>query len=259
MSDSPSILPLILSQVNYSAGDKMLLKDLDCQFQAGRRYMIIGPNGAGKTLLLRLCHGLLKPTSGSVSWMGQGDRNVKMYQAMVSQRSVMLRRSAYANIDYALSVRGVSRSLRPKLIGEIVERTGLKRIIDKPASVLSLGEQQRLAIARAWVLRPQVLFLDEPTASLDPPATHTIEELIKEISAEGTTVIMTSHDLGQAKRLATDVMFMFRGRLKEMAPAAQFFEKPQNDLAQAFIAGKLIWWQRRPNPDIVHINGDSKE
>ncbi|MFD2207067.1 ATP-binding cassette domain-containing protein [Kiloniella antarctica] len=252
-SSSASVMPLQLKGIRYSAGGKPLIKDLSCQFEAGRRYVILGPNGAGKTLLLRLCHGLLKPDSGQVNWLGAKGENPKRAQAMVSQRSVMLRRSAYANIDYALSVRGVKRSLRPDLINAVIERTGLKRIADKHARVLSLGEQQRLAIARAWVLKPQVLFLDEPTASLDPPATHSIEELIGEISAEGTTVIMTCHDLGQAKRLATDVLFMFRGRLKEMTAAEQFFTKPENDLAQAFIDGHLIWWKRRPERDDVQI------
>lgn len=250
------IMPLELQNISYKAGKKNLLKDVNCTFEAGHRYVILGPNGAGKTLLLRTCHGLLKPNAGKLSWHEIKVKDAQKYQAMVSQRPVMLRRSAYANIDYALSVRGVKRSLRPAIIEDVISRTGLKRAADKPASVLSLGEQQRLAIARAWALKPQVIFLDEPTASLDPPATHAIEQLITEISAEGTTVIMTSHDLGQAKRLATDVLFMFRGYLKEMAPVDQFFEKPKNDLAQAFIDGKLIWWNRRPDPDTIQIIGD---
>ncbi|WP_419904087.1 ATP-binding cassette domain-containing protein [Kiloniella sp.] len=253
MRKIPSIMPLELQGVNYAAGGRKLIKDLSCQFEAGRKYVVIGPNGAGKTLLLRLSHGLLKPDTGQINWVGAKGQNPKRAQAMVSQRSVMLRRSAYDNIDYALSVRGVKRSLRPDLINKVIDQTGLKRVAHKYAPLLSLGEQQRLAIARAWVLKPQVLFLDEPTASLDPPATHSIEELISEISAEGTTVIMTCHDLGQAKRLASDVLFMFRGRLKEMAPAEQFFTKPENDLAQAFIDGHLIWWKRRPDRDDAQI------
>ena len=248
-----SILPLEVRNLQYSAGKRTLVKDLSCQFESGRRYIILGPNGAGKTLLMRLCHGLIKPDSGSVNWLGAKGRDPRNFQAMVSQRAVMLRRSAYANIDYALSVRGVKKSLRPDLINRVIDRTGLRRVAHKQGPVLSLGEQQRLAIARAWVLKPQILFMDEPTASLDPPATHSIEELIHEISSEGTTVIMTCHDLGQAKRLATDVLFMFRGRLKEMSPAQEFFDGPKNDLAQAFLKGELIWWKRRPNPDDVQI------
>lgn len=253
----PTVLPLALQSVSYAAGGRTLIKDLSCRLESGRRYVVIGPNGAGKTLLLRLCHGLLTPDEGTVTWQGSLGHDPKPYQAMVAQRPVMLRRTAYANIDFALSVRGVARALRPDIINDVIDRTGLRRVVDKPAVVLSLGEQQRLAIARAWALKPQVLFLDEPTASLDPPATHSIEDLIGEISAEGTTVIMTCHDLGQAKRLATDVMFMFRGRLKEMSAAEPFFEKPQNDLAQAFIDGKLIWWRRRPAPDNVISDGDA--
>ncbi|WP_299381002.1 ATP-binding cassette domain-containing protein [uncultured Kiloniella sp.] len=253
MTKHPSILPLKVENLEYEAGGKQLIKNISSEFNQGKRYLLLGPNGAGKTLLLRLCHGLLKPKSGKVIWSSGKDANPKHHQAMVTQRPVMLRRSAYANIDYALSVRGVEKSLRPDMINAVIQRTGLTRVANKLATVLSLGEQQRLAIARAWVLKPEVLFMDEPTASLDPPATHSIEELIHEISAEGTTVIMTCHDLGQAKRLATDVLFMFRGRIKEMSSADDFFAGPQNDLAQAFLDGQLIWWKRRPEKDDVQI------
>ncbi|MTI10671.1 ATP-binding cassette domain-containing protein [Curvivirga aplysinae] len=244
-----SIMPLTLENISYLAGHKKLLKNISCQFEAGNRYVILGPNGAGKSLLLRMCHGLIQPSEGQVRWHDTSRKDAAKYQAMVSQRTVMLRRSAYGNIDFALKARNIHKSARPDIIDRVIKRTGLGRVINEPARVLSLGEQQRLAIARAWALSPQVLFLDEPTASLDPPATHAIEELIQEISAEGTTVIMTSHDLGQSKRLATDAIFMFRGHLKEMAPAEQFFTQPTNDLAQAFINGELIWWQRRPDSD----------
>ncbi|WP_420546799.1 ATP-binding cassette domain-containing protein [Curvivirga sp.] len=252
-SSTKTIMPLTLENISYLAGHKKLLKNISCKFEAGKRYVILGPNGAGKSLLLRMCHGLIQPSEGQVKWHDIPSKDAAKYQAMVSQRTVMLRRSAYGNIDFALKARKIPKHTRPDIIERVIKRTGLSRIINEPARVLSLGEQQRLAIARAWALSPQVLFLDEPTASLDPPATHAIEELIQEISSEGTTVIMTSHDLGQSKRLATDAIFMFRGHLKEMAPAEQFFTQPKNDLAQAFINGELIWWQRRPDSDETQV------
>lgn len=251
---SPSILPLTLENAVYKAGNKKLLKDIACQFEAGNRYIIIGPNGAGKSLLLRLCHGLIKASQGKVKWLGDLNKEAQKHQAMVSQRPIMLRRTAWENIDFALSLKGIAKSKRQEIIEDVIDRTGLKRSAHKAARVLSLGEQQRLAIARAWALNPQVMFLDEPTASLDPPATHAIEELIQEISAEGTTVIMTSHDLGQARRLGTHALFMFRGHLKEMTDIDSFFDAPKNDLLRAFLEGKLIWWKRKQADNIVQLD-----
>ena len=123
--------------------------------------------------------------------------------------------------------------------------TGLSRFAKTPARVLSFGEQQRLALARAWALKPQILFLDEPTANLDPAATHVIEEVIAAMDRSGTKIVMTTHDLSQARRLADEVMFLHRGRLLEKAPARDFFNGPQNDMAKAFLRGDLLWWQRR--------------
>ena len=245
------ILPLELEKVSYGQGRDRLVKDISCRFEAGRRYMVIGPNGAGKTLLLRLCHGLLKPDAGRIKWQVSNKRQIIHGQAMVFQRSVMMRRSAADNIDFALAARDVPRSERADRVQHALKQTGLSRIANRPARVLSLGEQQRLSIARAWALKPEILFLDEPCASLDPPATHSIEKLLLDIADAGTTLIMTTHDLGQAKRLAEEVLFMFRGRLKEMSPADQFFEEPENDLAIAYLRGELLWWKRRPDDDRV--------
>ncbi len=235
-----SILPLELEDVSFEAGGKRLIKDFSCRFEAGPRTVIIGPNGAGKSLLLRLCHGLIRPTAGRVRWQG-ADAAAK--QAMVFQRPVMLRRSAAANVDYGLKLRGVPKQQRAAIVDDMLGRTGLRRLADRPARVLSFGEQQKLALARVWALKPEVLFLDEPTASLDPAATHAVEELIDAVHREGTRIVMTTHDLGQARRIADEVLFIHRGRLLERAPAARFFEKPQNDLAQAFVRGELLWWR----------------
>ncbi|MCW8917083.1 MAG: ATP-binding cassette domain-containing protein [Magnetovibrio sp.] len=242
-----SILPLKLSNIWFRSREGIpLIKELSLELDAGTRTIIIGPNGAGKSLLLRLCHGLLRPTEGHIKW--QNNTIAQHAQAMVFQRPVMLRRSARANIDYALSLHNVAKAERADIIEEVLQRTGMTRQADAPARVLSFGEQQRLAIARAWALKPQILFLDEPTASLDPSASHQIEELIQAIFDQGTKIVMTTHDLGQARRLADEVLFLHRGRLLEQAPAETFFETPHNDLAQAFVKGELLWWKRGEGP-----------
>ena len=244
-ADAASILPLKLSAVSFSVGHQRLLKDVSCTLEAKDITIIVGPNGAGKSLLLRLCHGLLEPSAGAISWSGAAGRNPSPYQAMVFQRPVLLRRSVQANIEFALALRKVPRRRRRALVEEALSRAGLNRFAKTSARVLSFGEQQRLALARSWALRPQVLFLDEPTASIDPAATHVIEEVILAMKNEGTKIIMSTHDLGQARRLADEVMFLHRGRLMEKAAAPAFFAAPKNDLAQAFLRGELLWWQRR--------------
>lgn len=245
---SGSILPLRMDGVYFDVDGMSLIKDMTLMLEPGRRTAIIGPNGAGKSLLLRLMHGLIAPSRGTIAWQGdraQGDAgNLMNRQAMVFQRPVMLRRSVRANLDYALKLLGLSGEARRARTDDILARTGLRRLADTPARVLSGGEQQRLALARAWARSPDILFLDEPTAALDPAATHRVEEIIDAIHAAGTGIVMTTHDLGQAKRIADDIMFMHRGRLFEHRPTDEFFEQPENDLAQAFVRGELLWWKR---------------
>jgi len=241
-----TILPLELRDLTFGAGGKNLIKEISCTFERGPKTVVIGPNGAGKSLLLRLCHGLIEPTAGEVKWHGAGTLDPTRFQAMVFQRPMMLRRSVFANVEYALVVRGVPRAERGRRVDEALQHTGLRRLATSPARVLSFGEQQKLALARAWALRPQVLFLDEPTANLDPAATYAVEQTIQEIHQAGTRVIMTTHDLGQARRIADEVLFLHRGRLKEKALADTFFAAPRNDLAQAFVRGELLWWKKKP-------------
>lgn len=238
------ILPLTFQDVSFEIGGIRLIKDLNCTLEAGPRTMILGANGAGKSLFLRLCHGLIRPTTGRVLWQGAKGRDPANAQAMVFQRPVMLRRSVAANVDYALKLRGMAAAERRAAVEDALGHTGLRRLADNPARVLSVGEQQKLALARAWALQPEVLFLDEPTASLDPTATHAVEQIINAIDAAGTRIVMTTHDLGQARRLGDEVMFLNRGRLLEKALAERFFSEPENDLAQAFLKGELLWWQR---------------
>jgi tungstate transport system ATP-binding protein len=204
--------------------------------------VILGPNGAGKSVLLRLCHGLLAPTSGRVLWnaferSGRGARR----QAMVFQRPVMLRRSALANVAYGMKIAGVCGSEREARARAALERVGLTHLANRPARVLSGGEQQRLALARAWALDPEVLFLDEPTANLDPGATREIEAAIEAIHAGGTKIVMVTHNLGQARRRADEIVFIHNGRVAERAAADRFFAGPATPDAAAFLKGELLW------------------
>ncbi len=240
MSDG-SILPLLLEGVGYAVDGRPLLDGVFFRFEPGPRTIILGPNGAGKSLLLRLCHGLIRPTAGRVVWAGPGTAQAAQRQAMVFQRPLMLRRSALANVEYPLKLRGVPAAERRARAAATLARTGLAALADRPARRLSIGEQQRLALARAWVCGPEVLFLDEPTASLDPASTFAVEEIVQAIHTAGTKIIMTTHDLAQARRLADEVVFLHRGQLLEHQTAADFFAKPATVEARAFLAGTLRW------------------
>jgi tungstate transport system ATP-binding protein len=234
-----TILPLVLDRVSYAVGATRIIKDVTCEFTAGRRSVILGPNGAGKSVLLRLCHGLLRSTSGTIRWQGAHPGNASSRQAMVFQRPVMLRSSAIANVAYGLKLVGLHRAERETRARAMLDRVGLAALADRPARVLSGGEQQRLALARAWALQPEVLFLDEPTASHDPAAVRAVEDIIAAIHASGTKIIMTTHNLGQARRLADEILFLDRGRLVEHTPVDRFFRAPATPEAAAFIKGEL--------------------
>lgn len=233
-------LPLTLDEVCYDAGGVRLLDRLSLVIEAGTRTVILGPNGAGKSLVLRLCHGLIAPVAGTIRWAETDPRALSRAQALVFQRPVLLRRSAIANVTYALAVAGVPRRERQPRAQAALERVGLAAIAARPARVLSGGEQQRLALARTWALEPKVLFLDEPTANLDPAATRAIEAATQAMHADGVKIVMTTHDLGQARRLADEVVFLHRGRLIEHSPAEVFFRQPRSPQAQAFVAGELL-------------------
>jgi tungstate transport system ATP-binding protein len=223
------ILPLRLEALAFGT----IIHPLTLEIEAGPSTIILGANGAGKSVLMRLMHGLLAPSAGKVSWNSTGR------QAMVFQRPVMLRRSALANVAYALEAAGEQDTERAAM--EALKEVGLAHIAHRPARVLSGGEQQRLALARAWALHPEVLFLDEPTASLDPSATREIEAVIRAFDASGTKIVMATHNLGQARRLGDEVLFIHQGRLAERASVESFFEHPGTPEAAAFIKGELPW------------------
>ncbi len=227
---------LHFNQVTFSHQEKTLLGPCSFALDGTGPTLVMGPNGAGKSLLLRLAHGLLTPTESQVSW----STGTRPRQAMVFQQPVLLRRSAMANLVHALAVNNVARRTRTKLVAEALERFGLTARAHTPARVLSGGEQQRLALARAWVLRPQVLFLDEPTSALDPAAIKAVEASVREFHNQGTRIVMTTHDLHQARRLASDVLFLSGGQVREHTPAETFFQSPASREGRAYLSGELV-------------------
>jgi len=232
-------LPIVFEDVAVILRNVTILDGLSLTLAAGAPTVLVGPNGAGKTTLLRVAMGLLPPSRGRVAWGGLPDASAAR-RAIVFQRPVMLRRSAAGNIRYALKAAGVPRGTRTARADELLALVGLTGVADRPARRLSGGEQQRLALARALAKDPLALLLDEPTASLDPAATKAIEDVIRAAAARGVKVLMATHDLGEARRLAGDVALLHRGRVVEHADAATFFGNPATPEARRFIAGELL-------------------
>jgi tungstate transport system ATP-binding protein len=213
-------------EVTIAVGAVTLLDRLSLTLAAGAPTVLIGPNGAGKSTVLRAAMGLLQPTAGRILREGEPRR------AIVFQRPTMLRRTAEANVRYAM--RGADRTR------ELLALVGMEHAAMRPARRLSGGEQQRLALARALARDPSILFLDEPTASLDPASTKAMEDMIRTVSGQGIKVVMSTHDLGEARRLAGEVVLLHRGRVVEAAAASRFFDAPATDEARKFIAGELL-------------------
>ena len=235
-----ALLPGRLIDLGYQVGGRQLLDRVNLTFTPNSRSIILGPNGAGKSLLLRLSHGLLSPSSGRIDWQVPTDAATAQ-QALVFQKPVLLRRSVAANLDHALALKGIGGEERRRRRDAALAHCGLARQAGQPARLLSGGEQQRLALARVWALQPQVLFLDEPTASLDPSATRAVEELIQDLHHQGCKIIMTTHDLGQAHRLADEIIFLHQRRVRECSAAKDFFSQPSSPEGRAFLAGELLW------------------
>ena len=233
---APALLPLEVRGLRVAAGGKSLLDGIDLTVRRGPT-VVMGPNGAGKSLLLRALHGLLPVDGGTISWNGASPDEARPRQALVFQRPVLLRRSVAANLDFVLSLRGRAD---PKARDALLARAELLPLADAPARRLSGGEQQRLALARALATEPDMLLLDEPTASLDPASTLAIERLVGEAASAGTGVIWVTHDIGQARRLAHDVVFLARGRTTEHTEAAAFFERPVSEEARAYLEGRIV-------------------
>ncbi len=232
------LLPLEVRGLAYAVAGRRLIDDIDLRLGDPGITVVMGPNGAGKSLLLRLLHGLITPTAGVVRWNGEAlTEGLRKRQALVFQRAVLLRRSALANIEFALRLTPGDHRARARAA---LSRVGLADRAGSPARRLSGGEQQRLALARALALQPKVLLLDEPTASLDPAAVAAIEIIVRDAQRTGTKIILVTHEQGQAKRLADDVVFLNRGRVTEHTPAKEFFAAPRSSEARNYLAGRLV-------------------
>ena len=235
-----SELPVVFEDVTIVAADVTIVDHISLVLLASSApTVLIGPNGAGKTTLLRAAMGLIPPMRGTITWGGR-EVSPPDRRAILFQRPVMLRRSTAGNVRYALAAAGVPRYQRATRSAELLALVGLTGLERRPARRLSGGEQQRLALARALARDPAILFLDEPTASLDPAATKAIEDIVRAVTARGVKVVMSTHDLGQARRLAGDVLLLHRGRLIEQAPPSEFFANPRTKEARTFGAGELL-------------------
>jgi tungstate transport system ATP-binding protein len=240
VTTSPTGMALAVRRLGYQAGSVRILDDIDLDLGAAGCTAIIGFNGAGKSVLLRLLHGLLPPTQGTICWDGIPVAQARKQLALVLQRPVLLRRSVAANVGYAMAVRGVARDERQRRLGALLADARIAHLADRPARVLSGGERRRVAIAQALATAPRVLLLDEPTTGLDPAAMNDIEVLIDRVRTAGTRIILVTQDRGQARRLADDMVFLHHGRILEHTPAKEFFAEPRSAEARAFIAGNLV-------------------
>jgi tungstate transport system ATP-binding protein len=244
---------LTLRGAGVSFGRVQALHGVDLELRAGERIALVGANGSGKTTLLRLLHGTLAPDEGTrelgpvaaaPARRGEGALRVAAHRplgAMLFQRPFLLHLSAAANVRVALWLRGVPRAEHAERTAQALARVGLLPQAKRPARELSGGQQQRLALARAWATRPPVLFLDEPTASLDPGGKREVEALVLAFAEEGPSVVLSTHNLGQAKRLASRALFLDAGRLLVDLPVDRFFAEPLPTAAAHFLKGELPW------------------
>lgn len=230
---------LSVRNLSFAVDGHEILKDISFELPGDELTVLMGPNGAGKSVLLRLLHGLITPTAGTIFWNGRPiDRAMRKTQAMVFQKPVLLRRSVLSNLRFAMGLRGLAKSRNE--LEPVLKRLHLEGLADRPARLLSGGEQQRLALARALALKPQVLFLDEPCANLDPASVQLIENTIQQAKAHGTKVILVTHDIHQARRLAERVVFLHSGEIAEIAPANTFFEAADSRQARAYLEGQIL-------------------
>lgn len=233
---SPSILPLTLNAVDYHVKQLHLLKQINITFKANTLTLILGSNGAGKTLLLKLCCGLLKASGGSLEWAADipTKKGLALPFSLVFHKPVLLQRSVAENVRFALH--SLPREEARERTQAALAWAGIEDLAERNATTLSTGQQQIVAIARAWATAPQVLFLDEPTANLDPDATERMESLIAALHQQGTKIIMSTHNLAQAKRLADEIVFIDHGRISGHQSAEEFFAAPKSPVAQRFLA-----------------------
>ncbi len=234
-----ALLPLTVTNAQVSRRGKQILGPVDLTFAPVGFTIVIGPNGAGKTTLMKSLYGIERLSKGQIKW-AVSNAVARNNQAFVFQRPIMLRRSVRDNLAYPLQVAGVPKAEVARRTSDWASRIGLSDAMDRPAPRLSGGEQQKLALARALIQEPAVLFLDEPCASLDGPATRDIETILQAAYAAGTRVIMTTHNLGQLHRLATDVIFLLGGQVHESGPAEEVLTDPKTPALKAFLKGDIV-------------------
>ena len=241
IGDAATTELLSVRDLQVAVAGRLLLDIPHLAFQTGGPTAIMGPNGAGKSLLLRLLHGLTVAPAGSILMHGKPlDHRDRRLQAMVFQSPVILRRSVRANVEFALAAHGVPRRQRKTVAITLLTKAGLQNAARQPARSLSGGEKQKLAVLRALATEPEILFLDEPTSQLDPGSVQAIEALLRDASASGTKIVLVTHDLGQARRLAEEVLFLNKGRVIEQTPIEIFSSKPVSKHAAAYLAGTLL-------------------
>ncbi|KEJ88631.1 ATP-binding cassette domain-containing protein [Sulfitobacter donghicola] len=236
MSD---LFPLTVSGAQTARRGKVLVGPIDLELGGSGTTVVMGPNGSGKTTLLRMLHGTARLTRGSIDW-ACGYHEARQQQGFVFQQPVMLRRSVLENIAYPLRIRGIGKAIAYEQAAEWGGRVGLTNLLERSATALSGGEKQKLALARAMITKPKVLFLDEPSAALDGRATREIEDILQDARQAGTRLILSTHDIGQAKRLADDILFLLHGLLHEQTAAAAFFDAPQTPQARSFLNGDIV-------------------
>ena len=241
-NNSSQFFPLMVKKLIYANNNRQLIDGLNFKIELPGVSAIMGPNGAGKSLTLRLLHGLIKPTSGSIKWGTATNQDlVQEHQAMVFQKPILLRRTVQDNLIYALKTKPkLDKGAQTTLLQQALARAQLTSHAKSPARTLSGGEQQRLAMARALIHRPSILFLDEPTSSLDPSATKAVEDLIKTATLEGTKVIMVTHDIGQARRLSDEIIFLNQGKVTEHGTSEQVMSQPNSLAAQQYFSGQIV-------------------
>lgn len=239
MASFDNHLPLVVKNLCYSANQQALIKNIDLEINSGGITIVLGHNGAGKSLLMKLLHGVLQPSSGEIFWHRLKPSIDQYWRTFVLQKPTFFQRSVRFNLEFVLNIANIPAQERNELCQQVLDICGLSDVSERSANVLSGGEKQRLSLARAWILQPSVILLDEPTVALDPPAIKIFEDLILQFQKNHTKVIMTTHDLAQAKRLATDIVFIDAGEIVEQRGAKDFFAAPHSKPAQNFLAGKL--------------------
>ena len=234
-----SILPLQIKAISLRRGGRVILGPISWDLAGKGITVLMGPNGSGKTSFLRAMHGLERINQGSLHWSA-ALKAVRERQSFVFQTPILMRRSVLDCIAYPLLLDKIPRTEARRRAAEAAARVGLGALLDQPAQVISGGEKQKLALARALVRGPELLFLDEPCANLDGRSTREIEAILCDARDAGTRIVMSTHNLGQARRLADDILFLYNGQLVEAGPKTTLLEAPATSEMAAFINGDLL-------------------